>query len=125
MFVISPAKEDETELNSLSVAKPPPRLSNLVANDADTAVNEPDISDAICADPDNRVGLFNTLAYSTLVAATLVKPDPFPMKDPLKDPVSAALLPIGLSILMLFFFYSLFTTLLINIYLFTTTLPEI
>ena len=46
--------------------------------DADTAVNEPDIWDAICADPDNKVGLFNTLANSTLEAATPVKPLPFP-----------------------------------------------
>jgi hypothetical protein len=46
--------------------------------DADTAVNDPDIWDAICADPDSKVGLFNTLAYSTLEAATPVKPLPFP-----------------------------------------------
>ena len=125
IFVISPANEEETFANSLSVAKPVPRLSNLVAIDAETAPNDPEIWDAICAEPDSKVGLLRTFAYSTLEAATLVKPLPFPKKDPLKDPVSAALIPIGLSILMLFFFYSLFATLLINIYLFTTTLPEI
>lgn len=123
MFVTLLANEAETFANSVSVANPVPRLSNLVAIDAETAPNDPDIWDAIWADPDSKVGLLRTLVYSTLEAATLVKPLPFPKKDPLKDPVSAALIPIGLSILMFFFFYSLFATLLINIYFFTTTVP--
>ena len=88
----------------------------LPAKELDTLVNEPEIWEAIWLDPDIRVGLPVMLAYATLVALTPVIPEPSPIKDPLKDPVSAALIPIGLSILMLFFFYSLFAILLINIY---------
>ena len=51
------ANDDDTLLNSISVAYMLPKLLIVLANDADTAVNEPDISEAICVEPDNNVGL--------------------------------------------------------------------
>jgi len=74
------------------------------ANDCDTDVNEPDMSDAICAELDNNVGLLSILLKSTYDDVvenddeiTSVIPEPSPSKLPENDPLYTYTLPDNIS----------------------------